>query len=176
MCCEHCVLVQHECHDCDRLGGCDAGAMQQGAQHLTVPRPLLCAIHRPAVSATGSWLLSTACCSCLPLAYHLLLLSPTCSLVYYLLLLSTTCCSCLLPAALVYHLLLLLTTCCSCYPLAALAHCLLHFKASRTILQHDHRSLPVAELSATVTSGFIKPAASRGGFGFWQPSTPSIEF
>ena len=70
VCCTHCKLLQHECHGCDRVGGCDAGAMQQGAQHFPVPRPLLCAIHRPAISATGTCLLSTTCCSCLPLAAH----------------------------------------------------------------------------------------------------------
>lgn len=36
-----------------RLGGCDAGAVQQGPQHLAVPWPLLCAVYRPAISASG---------------------------------------------------------------------------------------------------------------------------
>ena len=57
LCMPVCVLqdikaVEHDC-GYGRLGGGDASAMQQGAQHITVPWPLLCAIHRPAVSATG---------------------------------------------------------------------------------------------------------------------------
>ena len=36
-----------------RLGGCDAGALQQGPQHFAVSWPLLCALYRPAIPAPG---------------------------------------------------------------------------------------------------------------------------